>query len=117
MNVGNVSLLRKSGDSHVFRKKRAKKDGSPRFSWLAIRESVAFPIRALTARLHIRKLRGNLPGDKAPDALFRQGEALLELGPSYHGAAIKAFERLIAEYPDSALVEQARRQLQAAKAG
>lgn len=56
-------------------------------------------------------------GNKAPDALFRQGEALLELGPSYHGAAIKAFERLLTEYPDSELVEQARRRLQVARAG
>ena len=56
-------------------------------------------------------------GNKAPDALFRQGEALLELGPSYHGAAIKAFERLLAEYPDSDLVDQARRRLQVARAG
>jgi tol-pal system protein YbgF len=56
-------------------------------------------------------------GDKAPDALFRQGEALLELGPSYHGAAIKAFERLLSEYPDSALVDQARRRLEVARAG
>lgn len=56
-------------------------------------------------------------GDKAPEALFRQGEALLKLGPQYHPAAIKAFERLIAEYPDSALVDQARRRLQVAKAG
>ena len=56
-------------------------------------------------------------GDKAPDALFRQGEALLQLGPSYHGAAIKAFERLLSEYPDSPLAEQARRRLDAARAG
>ena len=56
-------------------------------------------------------------GNKAPDALFRQGEALLELGPSYHGAAIKAFERLLVEYPDSDLVDQARRRLQVARAG
>jgi tol-pal system protein YbgF len=56
-------------------------------------------------------------GDKAPDALFRQGEALLELGPSFHKAAIKAFERLLLEYPESALVDQARRRLQVARAG
>ena len=56
-------------------------------------------------------------GDKAPDALFRQGEALLQLGPSYHGAAVKAFERLLSEYPDSALVDQARRRLEVARAG
>jgi len=56
-------------------------------------------------------------GDRAPDALFRQGEALLELGPSYQPAAIKAFERLLSEYPNSALVDQARRRLQVARAG
>ncbi|MEE2665500.1 MAG: tetratricopeptide repeat protein [Myxococcota bacterium] len=56
-------------------------------------------------------------GDKAPDALFRQGEALLELGPSFQPAAIKAFERLLSEYPNSALVDQARRRLQVARAG
>lgn len=51
-------------------------------------------------------------GNKAADALFRQGQTLLELGPSYARAAGKAFERVIDEYPDSARVAEARRQLE-----
>jgi TolA-binding protein len=50
--------------------------------------------------------------DKAPDALYRQGEALLRLGPKYGSAAETAFERLINEYPDSPRVAEARRQLE-----
>ena len=50
-------------------------------------------------------------GNKAPDALFRQGEALLKLGPEYHTAAKRAFERVVSEYPDSSLVEEARKRL------
>ena len=34
-------------------------------------------------------------GDKAADALYRQGEALLKLGPGYGKAAGKAFERVL----------------------
>ena len=56
-------------------------------------------------------------GNKAADALYRQGEALLRLGPNYGKAASKAFERVVKEYPDSALVPQARRQLEVLKAG
>ena len=51
-------------------------------------------------------------GDKAPDALYRQGEALLRLGPKYGSAAETAFERLINEYPDSPRVAEAKRQLE-----
>ena len=51
-------------------------------------------------------------GDKAPDALYRQGEALLRLGPKYGDAAHTAFERLINEYPDSPRVAEAKRQLE-----
>src|SRR5690606_32673043 len=40
-------------------------------------------------------------GDKSADALYRQGEALLKLGPGYAKAAGKAFERVIEEYPSS----------------
>ena len=45
-------------------------------------------------------------GDKSADALYRQGEALLKLGPGYAKAAGKAFERVIAEYPNSARAER-----------
>jgi tol-pal system protein YbgF len=51
-------------------------------------------------------------GNKAPDALFRQGEALMKLGPGYHQAAKRAFERVLKEYPESARVAEARRQLE-----
>ena len=56
-------------------------------------------------------------GNKAADALYRQGEALLRLGPNYGKAAGKAFERVVKEYPTSALVPQARRQLEVLKSG
>jgi TolA-binding protein len=56
-------------------------------------------------------------GNKAPDALYRQGEALLRLGPGYGKAAGKAFERVIAEYPDSARAQEARKQLDLLGAG
>jgi len=50
-------------------------------------------------------------GERAPDALYRTGEALLRLGPGYGKAAGKAFERVIQEYPASGRVEEAKRQL------
>lgn len=50
-------------------------------------------------------------GNKAADALYRQGEALLRLGPGYGKAAGKAFERVIREYPDSGRATEAKRQL------
>jgi tol-pal system protein YbgF len=50
-------------------------------------------------------------GNKAADALYRQGEALLRLGPGYGKAAGKAFERVLKEYPDSARAPEAKRQL------
>lgn len=50
-------------------------------------------------------------GNKAADALYRQGEALLRLGPNYANAAGKAFERVVKEYPESKRVAEARRQL------
>ena len=50
-------------------------------------------------------------GNKAADALYRQGEALLRLGPNYANAAGKAFERVLKEYPNSKRVSEARRQL------
>ena len=56
-------------------------------------------------------------GNKAPDALYRQGESLLKLGPGFREAAKRAFERVIKEYPDSARALEARRQLEASGAG
>ena len=50
-------------------------------------------------------------GNKAADALYREGEALLRLGPAYTTAARKAFERVIAEYPDSDRAAEAKQQL------
>lgn len=56
-------------------------------------------------------------GKRAPDALYRQGEALLRLGPGYGKAAGKAFERVVKEYPDSARAPEARKQLDLLQAG
>jgi tol-pal system protein YbgF len=50
-------------------------------------------------------------GDKSADALYRQGETLLKLGPAYTKAASKAFERVIDEYPNSPRAAEARKQL------
>ena len=50
-------------------------------------------------------------GNKAADALYREGEALLRLGPAYNTAARKAFERVLAEYPDSDRAAEANQQL------
>jgi tol-pal system protein YbgF len=50
-------------------------------------------------------------GNRAPDALYRQGESLLKLGPSYHEAAKRAFQRVLKEYPDSDRAGKAREQL------
>jgi tol-pal system protein YbgF len=50
-------------------------------------------------------------GNKAADALYREGEALLKLGPAYHTAARKAFERVLSEYPDSERAAEASKQL------
>lgn len=51
-------------------------------------------------------------GERAPDALYRQGEALLKLGPRYGKAAGKAFERVVDEYPRSARGVEARKQIE-----
>ena len=51
-------------------------------------------------------------GNKAADALYRQAEALLRLGPGYSKAAGKAFERVLREYPESDRAIEARRQLE-----
>ena len=66
-----------------------------------------------TAILRFDDVAGRYPtSGKAPEALYRQGEALLRLGPRYGKAARRAFERVINEYPNSARVEEARRQLE-----
>jgi len=49
--------------------------------------------------------------DKAPEALFRQGEALLQLGPQYSKAAQKAFQRVIDSYPSHKRANDARERL------
>jgi len=49
--------------------------------------------------------------NKAADALYRQGEALLRMGPGYGKAAGKAFERVVREYPDSGPAAEAKKQL------
>jgi tol-pal system protein YbgF len=49
--------------------------------------------------------------DKASEALYRQGEALLKLGPNYGKAAEKAFERVVKEYPESRRAQDAQQQL------
>ena len=51
-------------------------------------------------------------GNKAPDALYRQGESLLKLGPSFQGAAKRAFERVVEEYPTSARASEAKKQIE-----
>ena len=56
-------------------------------------------------------------GNKAADALYRQGEALLRLGPDYSKAAGKAFERVLKEYPGSARTPEAKKQLELLGAG
>jgi tol-pal system protein YbgF len=55
--------------------------------------------------------------NKAPDALFRQGEVLLKLGPGYANAARDVFQRVVTEYPDSPRADEARRQLEILGAG
>jgi tol-pal system protein YbgF len=49
--------------------------------------------------------------DKAPEALFRQGEALLQMGPQFSKAAQKAFQRVIDNYPDHKRATDARERL------
>ena len=51
-------------------------------------------------------------GERSADALYRQGEALLRLGPGYSKAASRAFERVTKEYPSSPRAQEAKRQLE-----
>jgi tol-pal system protein YbgF len=71
-----------------------------------------------TAILRFDDVAARYPsGNKAADALYRQGEALLRLGPGYGKAAGKAFERVLSEYPDSARAPEAKRQLDLLRSG
>jgi tol-pal system protein YbgF len=54
---------------------------------------------------------GHPESDKAPEALFRQGEALLQMGPQYSKAAQKAFQRVVDNYPDSKRARDAKERL------
>lgn len=49
--------------------------------------------------------------DKAAEALFRQGEALLQMGPQFSKAAQKAFQRVIDNYPSHKRAQDARERL------
>ena len=65
-----------------------------------------------TAVLRFDDVAARYPtGNKAADALYRQGEALLRMGPRFGKAAGEAFERVLREYPDSARAPEAKRQL------
>ena len=55
--------------------------------------------------------------EKASEALYRQGEALLKLGPNFGKAAEKAFERVVKEYPQSRRAHDAEQQLKLLGAG
>lgn len=52
-------------------------------------------------------------GNKAPDALYRQGESLLKLGPGFYDAAKTVFQQVLNDYPDSDRAKEARQQLEA----
>jgi len=49
---------------------------------------------------------------KAPDALYRQGESLLKLGPKFHEAARTVFKKVQKDYPESERATEAARQLE-----
>ena len=49
---------------------------------------------------------------KAPDALYRQGESLLKLGPKFHEAARTVFKTVQRDYPDSERSAEAAQQLE-----
>ncbi len=51
-------------------------------------------------------------GNKAADALYRQGEALLKSGPAYSKAARQAFEQVASDYPDSPRAAEAKKQIE-----
>jgi tol-pal system protein YbgF len=49
--------------------------------------------------------------EKAPEALFREGETLLQLGPKFSKAARQVFQRVIDNYPDNKRAQDARERL------
>ena len=51
-------------------------------------------------------------GNKAADALYRQGESLLKLGPGFHDAARTVFKQVVKDYPDSDRAREAEQQLE-----
>jgi len=51
-------------------------------------------------------------GNKAADALYRQGEALVKSGPAYSKAARQAFEQVVSDYPDSPRAAEAKKQIE-----
>jgi tol-pal system protein YbgF len=54
-------------------------------------------------------------GNKAADALYREGESLVRMGPGFNKAARKAFERVRTEYPDSDRAAEAAQQIELLK--
>jgi tol-pal system protein YbgF len=56
-------------------------------------------------------------GNKAPDALYRQGESLLKLGPGFYDAARTVFKQVLKDYPDSDRAKEAHQQLEAIGSG
>ena len=56
-------------------------------------------------------------GNKAPDALYRQGESLLKLGPGFYDAAKTVFQQVLSDYPESDRAKEARQQLEAIGTG
>ena len=76
----------------------------------------------LSRRVEATCQRAHLSTEQVVDlepylALYRQGEALLKLGPNFGKAAEKAFDRVVKEYPDSRRAEDARQQLKLLGAG
>jgi len=56
-------------------------------------------------------------GNKAPDALYRQGESLLKLGPGFYDAARTVFKQVLEDYPESDRAREAKEQLKAIGTG
>ena len=56
-------------------------------------------------------------GNKAADALYRQGESLLKLGPGFFDAARTVFKQVLEDYPDSDRAREAKERLEAIGTG
>lgn len=56
-------------------------------------------------------------GNKAADALYRQGESLLKLGPGFYDAARTVFKQVLEDYPESERAREAKEQLEAIGTG